>query len=497
MPSKSMIIVGAGVAGLCTGIYGQMNGYQTHIFEKENNSGGLLTTWKRKGYLIDLCIHWLVGSGPGIFLNRYWNEIGLLDAHQFYHHDCYEVYQGSDGRRLTLYCDPDRLEQHMLDLAPGDAAAIREFISGMRFGRDFNPPDLEKYEAGFWGWMKTIMGMMPKVKDLQKWQNVTIGQLAAGFKDPLLRDGINFMLEPDFSALYAFTTLGFVTKKQAGYPIGGSQPIVNTLENRYQQLGGNIEFRTTVKKIIVQNNVAVGIQLEDGREEYADVVISAVDGFTTIYNHLDGKYLDRKIQDRYASWKPTRPFMYASFGVAMEFPDVPVAAEANLFELETPVMIAGKQQTNIGLRFHQIDQNFAPSGKTVFSAAIRTDYDYWKPLATDRHKYEQEKEKVKLSFIKALEQIWPGITAKIEMCDLVTPLTFERYTNNLQGSISGWSLIPKQAGVNIPKTLPGLNNFWMVGQWVYPGGGLPAGVITAREVIWRQCRKDKKKFVNK
>ena len=257
-----------------------------------------------------------------------------------------------------------------------------------------------------------------------------------------------------------------------------------------------LNFGTTVKKIIVQNNVAVGIQLEDGREEYADVVISAVDGFTTIYKHLDGKYLDRKIQERYASWKPTRPFMYASFGVAMEFPDVPVAAEANLFELETPVMIAGKQQTNIGLRFHQIDQNFAPSGKTVFSAAIRTDYDYWKPLATDRHKYEQEKEKVKLSFIKALEQIWPGITAKIEMCDLVTPLTFERYTNNLQGSISGWSLIPKQAGVNIPKTLPGLNNFWMVGQWVYPGGGLPAGVITAREVIWRQCRKDKKKFVN-
>jgi phytoene dehydrogenase-like protein len=304
------------------------------------------------------------------------------------------------------------------------------------------------------------------------------------------------MLEPDFSALYAFTTLGFVTKKQAGYPIGGSQPIANTLENRYHQLGGTIELRAEVKKIIVQNNVAVGIQLEDGREEYADVVISAIDGFSTIYKHLDGKYLDRQIQERYATWKPTRPFMYASFGVATEFPDIPVAAEANLFELETPVMIAGNQQTNIGLRFHKIDHNFAPPGKTVFSAAIRTDYDYWKPLANDRKKYEQEKEKIKLAFIKALEQIWPGITAKIEMCDLVTPLTFERYTNNLQGSITGWSLIPKQAGVNIPKALPGLENFWMVGQWVYPGGGLPAGVITAREVVWRQCKKDKKEFVN-
>jgi hypothetical protein len=46
----------------------------------------------------------------------------------------------------------------------------------------------------------------------------------------------------------------------------------------------------------------------------------------------------------------------------------------------------------------------------------------------------------------------------------------------------------------IPKTLPGLANFWMVGHWVFPGGGLPAGVSTAREVIWRQCRQDGQKF---
>jgi len=496
MPSNSMIIIGAGVAGLCTGIYGQKNGYKTKIFEKEKNSGGLLTTWKRKGYFIDLCIHWLVGSGPGIFLNRYWNEIGLLDGHRFYHHDFYQVFQGRDGRKLMLYCDPDLLEQHMLDLSPEDSPVIHEFISGMRFGRDFNPPDFEKYEAGFWGWTKTIMHMMPKVNDLQKWQNITIGKLAAGFKDPLLREGINAMLDPDFSALYAFTTLGFVNKKQAGYPIGGSKTLVNRMENKYHQLGGTIELQASVKEIIVHNHQAIGIRLEDGTEEYADVIVSAADGFSTIYKYLSGKYLNRQIQNRYATWKPTRPYLYASFGVAMEFPDVIVAAEANLYELETPIMITGVRHTTIGLRFHKVDNDFAPPGKTVFSVAVSTNYDYWKPLISDREKYEQEKEKIKLSFINGLEQVWPGISTKIEMCDLVTPLTYENFTNNLQGSINGWSLIPKQAGVYIPKTLPGLQNFWMVGQWVYPGGGLPAGVITAREVIWRQCRKDKKEFIH-
>jgi phytoene dehydrogenase-like protein len=81
------------------------------------------------------------------------------------------------------------------------------------------------------------------------------------------------------------------------------------------------------------------------------------------------------------------------------------------------------------------------------------------------------------------------------MCNIATPQTFERITGNHKGSITGWVLSPQQGGVVIPKILPGLENFWMVGHWVYPGGGLPAGVSTAREIIWRQCKKDKKSFV--
>ncbi len=59
---KSIIIIGAGIAGLSAGCYSQMNGYHTQIFEMDNDRrSGLCTTWKRKGYNIDGCIHWLVG----------------------------------------------------------------------------------------------------------------------------------------------------------------------------------------------------------------------------------------------------------------------------------------------------------------------------------------------------------------------------------------------------------------------------------------------------
>ena len=55
MKNQSIIIIGAGLAGLSAGIYAQMNGYQSQIFEMHNLPGGLCTAWKRKEYIIDGC----------------------------------------------------------------------------------------------------------------------------------------------------------------------------------------------------------------------------------------------------------------------------------------------------------------------------------------------------------------------------------------------------------------------------------------------------------
>jgi phytoene dehydrogenase-like protein len=171
--------------------------------------------------------------------------------------------------------------------------------------------------------------------------------------------------------------------------------------------------------------------------------------------------------------------------------------EGSTYELPQPVTIAGKVHTHLNFRIHNFEPGFAPEGRTVLTSGIESDYEFWKSLRADPSAYQVEKKNIERAYIGALEQIWPGISGQVEMCDIATPLTFERYTGNWKGSIIGWLLTPQQAGVNISKTLPGLENFWMAGQWVYPGGGLPAGAATGREVIWQQCLKDKKKFTAK
>jgi len=101
------------------------------------------------------------------------------------------------------------------------------------------------------------------------------------------------------------------------------------------------------------------------------------------------------------------------------------------------------------------------------------------------------------TIVEVLDQRLPGISGQVEMVDVATPLTFERYTGNWKGSFEGWLITPQNSSTLISpmrQTLPGLQNFYMCGQWVQPGGGLPTGVMTGRKLVQALCKEDGKKF---
>jgi len=96
--------------------------------------------------------------------------------------------------------------------------------------------------------------------------------------------------------------------------------------------------------------------------------------------------------------------------------------------------------------------------------------------------------------IALLDRRFPGLAGQVEMCDVATPITFERYTGNWRGSYMGWASTTESLTIRMSKTMPGLGNFYMAGQWVEPGGGTPTGVMSGRNVIQIICKKDKRPF---
>jgi phytoene dehydrogenase-like protein len=291
--------------------------------------------------------------------------------------------------------------------------------------------------------------------------------------------------------------LGLQHSKSAGYIIGGALALVGSIEKRYLALGGEIQYNSRVVKILVENDRAIGIRLADGSEHRADWVISAADGRSTIFDMLGGAYLDEKVTSKYDNPNLFQPLVYIGLGVARQFEDLPASIGGLSYPLSKPLVIAGEKKDTINVRSYSFDPTMAPQGKTILVVQFESNYDYWHKLRQDLKLYRSEKEAIAEAVVAGLEERFPGITAQVEMSDVATPVTWERYTGNWRGSYEGWMFDSDFSIMSsMRKTLPGLENFYMAGQWVNPGGGIPTAVMSGNHTIQMICRKDKKKFTS-
>ncbi|MEI8133301.1 MAG: NAD(P)/FAD-dependent oxidoreductase [Leptolinea sp.] len=495
MNDNSVIIIGGGVAGLAAGVYGQMNGYKTSIFEMHSLPGGLCTAWQRKGFTFDGCIHWLIGSNPKSDSHILWEELGALKDATIVNHEQYMSFQAADGKTFHVYNNVDRLERHMLELAPIDTPLIKEFCSALRKLTGIEMP-LEQ-PKGLIGQIKSIGKLLPAAPIYLKYRKTSMDEFSARFKDPFLRSAWQALFDlPDFPLFASMMALAAMCNQDAGYPIGGSLEFSKSIEKRYKELGGTLHYNARVEKVLIDDGQAVGIRLTDGKEFRANRVISAADGFATLNHMLEGKFTSAAVQKIYDEGEIFQPLVMVSIGVNRDLSDQP---QTLVHMLNKPIMIAGKEEKALGIKHFCYDPTMAPAGKSVAMVMYSTTYDYWKKLAEEPERYEAEKKQTALTIISAIEHYLPGFEKDVAVVDVATPLTTERFTGNWQGSFEGWRITTKnmtQAFTGgMPHTLPGLKNFYMVGQWVEPGGGLPTSGLSGRGIFKRICKEDKKEFV--
>jgi hypothetical protein len=207
---------------------------------------------------------------------------------------------------------------------------------------------------------------------------------------------------------------------------------------------------------------------------------------------LGGRYTGKQIDTCYQTWKRLAPLMTISFGVNRDFSGEPAL---NFLLLKDKLTVGGVTGQGFPLRFFNYSGKFAPPGKTVVQVLLITEWKFWNDLLqTDRARYEAEKKAVTAEVLARLEVHYPGITAQVEVTDIATPYTTWRYTLNHEGAFMGWAPTPKAIRTPLKKTLPGLENFYMAGQWVMPGGGVPPCFYSGRHVIQILCKRDGKKF---
>jgi phytoene desaturase len=491
---KTLIIIGAGLTGLSTGCYAQMNGYRSHIFEHHTVPGGVAACWKRKGYLIDGGIHFVMSHKPGTALHELYRELGF--AARCVDMTTYGRFTDeASGRSVLVTQHLDRLAHDLKALSPTDARIVDELIAGARTmqGLDLSevgmskPPEL----VGLLEQLEEMWAMRGLLKYMIGKYARPVADYVQAVHDPWLRECIKYLFLPEVPVWFVFMVLGLLADGQLGMLEGGCLDFVLPIEKRYKELGGRVTYRATVEEILVEQDRAVGVRLADGSEHRADVVVSAADGYSTIFKMLGGRYVNEKIESRYRNWKLIRPVVMISFGVAREFTDEPWMS---IIMLARPFTVGNQAIDGIMIRIFNYSDRFAPPGKTVVQVTFETEWDFWNELQKDRPRYDAEKERVAAEVLERLEAHYPGISSQLEMTDVATPYTTWRYTRNHEGAYMGWLPTPEAIMTSVPRTLPGLANFYMAGQWVMPGGGVPPSLYSGRHVVQLLCRRDRKSF---
>jgi len=501
LSKKSVIIIGAGLAGLSTGCYAQMNGYESKIFEHHSVPGGVAAVWKRGDYLIDGGIHFLIGHKPGTPIYDVYSEISEIESIAIEDMTTYlRFVDETCTKSIEFTQDIQKLERDLIHIAPEDEDEIRSFIKEINslkdsplltdMGMSSAPSELKgRFDSlkEMWqmrGFMKYFMGTYSK----------SAAEYSERYQNPFLRTVIKYLFSPDGPIWFVIMILATVVSGQLGLLKGGCHTFVRSIEERYKSLEGQIQYRAKVEKIIVEDNKAVGVVLADETEHRADMVVSAADGRSTIFDLLGGHYLDEKIKKRYDTWKTYDPMIAVSLGVARTFVD---EAPLNAFMLKEPIQLSDREVPLLFLRVFNHGDSFAPEGKSVIQVILETEWEYWKNLRENLEQYEIEKNKLAQELISRLETVYPGITSLVEKIDVSTPYTTGRYTLNDRGSPMGWLMTKSTLMEQIPRTLPRLGNFFMAGHWVLPGGGVPSSIYTGRNVIQIMCKRDGKRFRTK
>jgi phytoene desaturase len=502
MAEKSLIVIGAGLAGLATGCYAQMNGYRTRIFEQHTRPGGVCTAWKRGGYTIDGCIHWLMGARPGSPYRQLYQEVGALEGNRLLPVEhLVQFLDEAGGQRLDVTSDLDRLAGDMRALSARDEAAIDELLEGVRAFRDFKAPvEVASELMSPLDHVARMWHMRPWLKYLLRY-NTPASAFAARLHSPFLRWALSNVFTPETPMLFVFALLAQLAEGELATVEGGSLAFALAIAHRFRELGGQVVYGAPVEEILVERgrggDRAVGVRLantpgsRNGGAYRADAVVSAADGYSTIFEMLGGRYANGSVQKRYRTWPLFRPLVVASYGVAHALSGQP---STRTIRLARPLAVNGQEVDALMCRILD-DPALAPAGKTVVQAVFETDFDRWNDLqAQDRARYEAEKSRVAMEVLDRLEASLPGLSTHVEMTDVATPYTFWRYTRNRRGSYEGWLLTPQHMRKAVPKTLPGLKDFYMAGQWVEPGGGVPPALYSGRQVVQILCHRDGKPF---
>lgn len=473
--AKKVNIIGAGLTGLSTGIYLQQSGIDTEIFELSGWAGGMCSAWVRNGYRFDGCIHWMVGTKPGDGFNKLYREVGALEENTvIYNADSIFLELGGVMYEIPMEISKFRAFLHTLSEKDGDK--IDELcgdITAMIHTK--MPTGAPSNLSEMIGFMKDSRGFLSLAR---KYLGRTVGEVVQAIQSQTIRDLLTALMPAEFSAEALIMMLGTRMSGNAGYPMGGALEMIRRMEAKYRALGGKINFQAKVDEIVIENGKAAGIRSK-GAFYPAAAVVAACDAYDTLQNMLGGKYAHPQLNEMLKTAPLFEPLALVSFGLTKQFS----ISYSMRYECPEGIQVTPEViQHSFSIRSFDFDVSAAPDHCSSVMVMLSAPLDYWEKLRSeDQTEYKSQKQKLATAVMDAVEQRIPGFRDAVSVVDVATPATYVRLANLYRGSFEGFVPTPAALKTNIKKTVPGVKNFCISGQWTSAGGGICSAVADGKQ----------------
>ncbi len=484
---KKIVIIGGGVSGLSAGIHAQLQGYQTEIYEKNAVPGGECTAWERQGYLIDNCIHWLTGCRETDELHSLWETLGVLGENVPLYHDPYFYMLEMDGKQLHFWRNLEKTRTEFLAVAPEDEAELNRFFDAVRRSECMRIPCVKSpAHMSPFAYMGFGMKMAPMGKVMKEYGNMTVSELAAKFRNPLVREMMGRYYQQNFMAYTLIVSYAFFTSGTAAIPVGGSRGVAERMSARYRALGGQLHLNAPVKHICIEHNHATGIELADGSTIYADGVICATDTAVTFPTLLDNRYMDKNLKKMYddRAGYPVNSAFQVALGIRGKRPEG-LPSGSVMFPC-APYTAATQSSDFLAVRFYDYDESLFPADGCVLQCNLmqnEADFAYWKALRADREAYSQEKQRLAEIIAERICAQYPQLQGKLTLLGTYSPATLERWCGAYRGAYMSFFPQAGRKSLYAKNTVKGLSNVFLAGQWLQCSGGLPIAAASGKFAV--------------
>ena len=495
-----IIIIGAGMGGLAAGNILIKKGYRVLIIEKHFTPGGYCTNFKRKDFTFDCSLHMLNGCEKGGMIYNILKKFEAENCIEFI--KLKELFHWKSHQKdIDLIVAPqleDFIEQ-LIKLFPHEAKNIKKFFKKHLKIYRFMMSWLNK---GFFRkvltWFRFCFSFIRFINILNK----TVSEILNPYiKDSICKNLITmlggfFGLAPDeMSASVFIPGIFSYYIEGAYYPKGGSGSFSQALANIYVKNGGKLLLSNEVIRIEFSGNLCTGITCIDKSGNTnsftSKTIITNCDVTNLVTKICPKNTLPRKYYEKIINRKPGFSAVCIYIGLNLDlnergFKDYELwisntiedQTTDQLREIAKTLDFSKFPSTAITL-YSNIDSTCCPKGKTVLSSIYYALPDlFLKAIEEDGGErgdnYKKLKSKIGENFVKNLENIVgiPDLSKYIEVLEIATPITLNRYTSNRNGSFIGWEMTPDQMMLNQLSQKTPIPNLFLAGAWTMPAGGV-------------------------